>query len=292
MPGGGDHHLPNPGGAVGPGIDPPVGEEPQQVQTNQGGAAVEHRGPGVAAQKVGQRRPQKAADVDQHVKEPPARPGGFGGQGFDKGPLDRGLEDRGARGQHQATGEEGPKLALGGHHQVAQPFQQDRHHDLPLVAVAVGEAAGEHRQGRLHQGPPQEDETLVALAEVEAADLVGLGDVDGDDHPHPVVGQALGHLHEIGHPKRPGQAPGLLPERRWVICWAHKYPGAGQRRRIPPSADRPACNSANYNGKMVRISGKIYKFFCDYPFWFNCSLDWRLIRSYKKREESNQGKPR
>ena len=53
VPGRGDHHLPDPGGAVGPGIHFPVGEQPQQVQTHQGGAAVEDHGPGVAAQENG-----------------------------------------------------------------------------------------------------------------------------------------------------------------------------------------------------------------------------------------------
>ena len=94
-----DHHLPDPGGAVGPGIHLPVGEQPQQVQTDQDGAAVKDHGPGVAVEEMGQRRPQKAADVDHHVEKTPAHPGGLLRQGPDKGALDGRLEDRGARGQ-------------------------------------------------------------------------------------------------------------------------------------------------------------------------------------------------
>ena len=208
----GGHYLPDPAGAVGSGVKFPIGGQPQEVQADQDGAAVKDRGPGVAVKEMGQRRSQEAADIDHQVEKAPAHPGGLLRQGLGKGPLDRRLEDGGARGQDQAAGQERAKLPLAGHHQVAQDLQADGHHDLALVAVAVGEAAGEHRQGRLHQGPPQEDEALVALAEVQAADLIGLGDVDGDDHPHPVVGQALDHLHEVGRPERPGQAAGLLPE--------------------------------------------------------------------------------
>ena len=159
-----------------------------------------------------QRRAQKGADVDNHIEKTPAHPGGLGRQGLGKGAPNGRLEDRGARGQQQAAGEERPKGPLGGHHQVAQGFDADGHHDLLFVTVAVGEAAREHRQGRLHDGPPQEDEALVALAEVEAADLVGLGDINGDDDAHAIIGEAFDGLHEVGHPERPGQAPGLPPE--------------------------------------------------------------------------------
>lgn len=76
----------------------------------------------------------------------------------------------------------------------------------------VGKAAGDHRQGGLHQGPPQEDETLIALAEVETAGFVGLGDIDGNDHPHAIISKPFDGLHDVGHPERPGQPFGLGPE--------------------------------------------------------------------------------
>src|SRR5439155_3924368 len=63
-----------------------------------------------------------------------------------------------------------------------------------------------------------EDEALLALREVKAVDLVGLGDVDGDDDAHAVVGEALEHLHHVQHPERAGQAPELGSESlagRW-----------------------------------------------------------------------------
>ncbi len=71
---------------------------------------------------MGQGRAQEPAHVDHHVEKTPTHPGGLRRQRLDKGSLHGGLEDRGARGQHQASGQKRPKIALGGHQQVAKPF--------------------------------------------------------------------------------------------------------------------------------------------------------------------------
>src|SRR5208282_2939772 len=210
----GRHYLPDPAGTGDPWINFLIREQPEQVQRDQHGAPIEDHGPGVAIEKMRQRRAQEGADVDHHIKKTPAYPGGLIREGPDKGSLNGRLEDRGSRGQQQAAGKERPKGTLAGHQQVSQSLQDNGHHDLFLVAVAVGETAADHRQGRLHQGPPQEDEALIALGKMESADLVRLGNVYGDDHPHAIIGEPLDRLHDVGHPKRPGQAPGLPPERR------------------------------------------------------------------------------
>ena len=113
FPGRVDHHLPDAGGSIGPGIDFPVREQPQQVQIDQHGTAIEDHGPGVAVEKMRQRRAQEGADVDHHIEKTPAHPGGLIRQGLDKGSLNGRLEDRGARGQQQTSGEERPKSHAG-----------------------------------------------------------------------------------------------------------------------------------------------------------------------------------
>jgi hypothetical protein len=52
----------------------------------------------------------------------------------------------------------------------------------------------------------------------EAVDLVGLGDVDGDDDAHAVVGETLEHLHDVEHPERAWQLPKLVVHRLAGKC--------------------------------------------------------------------------
>ena len=75
-----------------------------------------------------------------------------------------------------------------------------------LVAVAVGEAAGEGGQDRLEDEPEGVDGALVGGRQVQAVGLVGLHDVDGHHAADRVVGQALEHLDDVEHPVADGEA--------------------------------------------------------------------------------------
>ena len=199
--GDGDH----PGGLVAARFHLFIGEQHQVVERTNHGAAVEHGRPGDAIEEMGQRRAEKAADVDQHVERSPADGGVLIAQCPRQGALDARLENGHADGEDDAAEQERPEGPLRGHDEITEDVDGYGGRDGFLVAVAVGEPAGKNRHQRFYQRPDSEDNPLVDLGEMKAAGAVGLGDIDGDDHPDAVVGQSFEHLDAVDHPECAGE---------------------------------------------------------------------------------------
>ena len=173
------------------------------------------------AEVARQKRPEEPADVDHLVEDAPAQRGGVLGHLRGDESLDARLEDGRAEGQEHRADEEDLVDAIGpqrpclpqghaaeplgdhervAHDEIADHFQHGRHGDVDLVAVAIGETAGENRDERLDDGPDGVDAALLDLRQFRPA-LLQRGDHEHRQHDaDAVVGETLDHLHPVGQP--------------------------------------------------------------------------------------------
>ena len=133
-----------------------IGEQEQKVAADYRGVDVEDILPGQQAHLQRDERADPAADIHGLVEDAPGHRAVAAVGGLDECALDARLEDRRARGQQHCAREEAPVTVKPRHHQIAQRFDNRRSKDGLLVAVTVGQAAGEDRDERLDEVPEQQ----------------------------------------------------------------------------------------------------------------------------------------
>ena len=210
--------------------------QPQEVDADDARAGEEHVAPVHQAQVAGDDGAEEAADVDQLIEDAPADRGVGRPERRRERALHAGFEDRRAGRQHHAAEEEAPVVHAVGHQRIADDLEDDRERDGALVAVAVGEPAGEHRQHALHAGPPGEDRALLDVAELGAALRLRQDHVDRHDRPHAVVGEALEHLHDVDDPEPVVQPDQLVLQAASRHLVRHVCPPFGGLYITGPSA--------------------------------------------------------
>ena len=177
-------------------------------------------------------RADPAADVHGLVEDAPGHRAVAAVGGLDERALDARLEDRRAGGQQHRAGEEAPVTVKPRHDQVAQALDDRRGEDRLLVAVAVGQAAGEDRDERLHQIPAQQQRAERGHRHAQPALGSGPRRVERRHRAHAVIGQALDHLHAADDPEDVAEARDGRPEAELLHVGerglvGRRVPGAG-----------------------------------------------------------------
>jgi len=173
----------------------------------------------VAARPGGGHGGDEAADVDHPVEDAEAERGVARVERLGDRALHRWLEEGRARADEERRAEHGAKgdgvrdgaadRGQDAEHDVAGDVEAEGDVEALFVAVGVGEAAGDHRQQALHEGPEHVDEALLAEGEAQAA-AVGRHHVERQHGAHAEVGEPLQRLHDVGDPEVPAHALDLL----------------------------------------------------------------------------------